>query len=292
MTQLTAETLLNIGFRDVATWAKVNKGDGLSYSFDGANAAADRALLDVRNALYAFVEGDTVKYVGKTARSIRKRFVGYCTPGKSQQTNWRCHQHIKSLLEKGDAIRILVFTPISQLRYGDFEIDLAAGLEESLIAAFAPPWNGRDGTRLITEEAEREATDEPEPSPANESSLTQSPPFSKEMSIGTERAPSAHDHTTFQIRLGPTYYHQGFINPGTEASRHLGKHGDPVIVYLGGKSDTRQSIAWRTPTALLVWSATIDRLRNGSSGTSGLARLSRRRSTTLSTYCCFHRADA
>jgi hypothetical protein len=49
--------------------------------------------------------------------------------------------------------RIFVFAPISDLRYGQFQIDLAAGLEESLIIAVAPPWNGREGKRLLTEEA-------------------------------------------------------------------------------------------------------------------------------------------
>ena len=43
-----------------------------------------------------------------------------------------------------EVLRILVFNPISNLRYGDFDINLAAGLEDSLIAEFSPPWNGRE----------------------------------------------------------------------------------------------------------------------------------------------------
>ena len=116
----------------MAKWTNADNAGGIKYSFDRANATADLVLLDVRNALYAFVQGDTVSYIGKTARSIKKRFIGYCTPNKSQRTNWRCHNKIKALLKEHKAIRILVFTPISQLRYGEFEIDLAAGLEEAL----------------------------------------------------------------------------------------------------------------------------------------------------------------
>ena len=34
----------------------------------------------------------------------------------------------------------------------------------------------------------------------------------------------------FTIRLGPTYYNQGILNPGVDASRFLGKDGDPIRI--------------------------------------------------------------
>jgi hypothetical protein len=68
MEQLNAETLLNIGFRDIAKWVKADNENGIDYLLDGKNAA----MLDVRNALYAFVHGENVNYIGKTARSIKK----------------------------------------------------------------------------------------------------------------------------------------------------------------------------------------------------------------------------
>src|SRR4051794_26181035 len=162
MTELSAETLLNIGFRDVGKWLATDDGFNIRYVLDGSGAAANDAMLDVRNALYAFVQGGKVNYIGKTARSIRKRFIGYCNPGSTQQTNQRCHDNIKASLKCSVETRVFLFTPISDLRYGEFQIDLAAALEESLIVAFAPPWNGREGKRLLTEEAEREKTEESE----------------------------------------------------------------------------------------------------------------------------------
>ena len=93
----------------------------------------------------ALVQGifDEIGNDGKTARSIKKRFVGYCTAGKTERTggvtNWRCHHKIKALLKEDIVVRSLAFTPISHLRYGEFEIDLAAGLEEALIMMFKPP---------------------------------------------------------------------------------------------------------------------------------------------------------
>lgn len=247
MEQLNVETLLNIGFRDIGKWVAANNGN-IEYALDGANATADRVLLDVRNALYAFVMDDTVCYIGKTARSIKKRFVGYCKPGKTQKTNWRCHANIKGLLKVGTNVRILVFTPISDLRYGDFQIDLAAGLEEALIVSFSPPWNGREGKRPITEEAEREATEEAEDALADVANP------GKRLSASPEaRAPSSPQSTqpqaTFQIRLGSAYYNQGLINPGVQASERLGEHGDPVIVYLGNESEQVNSVINRTANA-------------------------------------------
>jgi hypothetical protein len=236
MTQLTADSLLNIGFRDVAKWVLANNGGGIAYELDGTNATAHRAMLDVRNALYAFVHGETLNYIGKTARSIKKRFIGYCNPGSAQVTNQRCHALIKAACQQSKETRIFVFTPISDLSYGEFRLDLAAGLEESLIVAFAPPWNGREGTRLLTEEAEREVTEEFKPGRVNTNfafALEPSAPHAALASPPTNRAEQA----TFQIRLGTAYYNQGLINPGIEASQFLGEDGDPVIVYLGTEFD-------------------------------------------------------
>jgi hypothetical protein len=244
--QLTADTLLNTGFRDVAKWVKADNDSSITYELDGANVTAHRAMLDVRNALYAFVQGDNVSYIGKTARSIKKRFVGYCTPGSTQQTNQRCHENIKALLKRGIETRIFVFTPISDLRYGEVQIDLAAGLEESLIVAFAPPWNGREGKRLLTEEAEREATEDSELGQATEPREVVAA-----MAASNEPLPATTTsrQMTFPIRLGAAYYNQGLINPGTDASRYLGNDGDPVIVYLGSDSEQVDSVINRSANA-------------------------------------------
>src|SRR6266705_3240891 len=59
-----AEILLNIGFRDIAKWVRADP-DGIGYVLDGTNAGANRALLEIRNALYAFAQGDKVNYIGK-----------------------------------------------------------------------------------------------------------------------------------------------------------------------------------------------------------------------------------
>ncbi|MBT1160043.1 hypothetical protein J1C56_31425 [Aminobacter anthyllidis] len=42
---------------------------------------------------------------------------------------------------------------------------------------------------------------------------------------------------TFTVVLGPTYYDKGFLNPGVEASRHLGKDGDPIRILFDDGSE-------------------------------------------------------
>lgn len=185
-------------------------------------------MLDTPNALYAFLCDDEVLYIGKTARSIRRRFRTYRKPGSAQSTNIKNNGNIKRLITSGKIVRIAVFTPVSQLRYGDFEIDLAAGLESSLIASFVPPWNGRDGGQLISESAEREIEEDG-------ASLTDNPPSMPD-------PPRA----TFQIKLGDTYYERGIINPGADASRFLGRHGDLLFIGLGSQDNVVASRINRT----------------------------------------------
>jgi hypothetical protein len=223
---LSIEVLLNLGFVDIARW--VSRGDLLAFEVDHDDAAALDLKLDDPAALYAFVEGDQVRYIGKTARSVRKRFAGYCRPGPRQSTNIRCHKRINEALASGNEVRILLFTPITHLRYGDFDINLAAGLEDSLIKAFDPPWNGREYGQPISEEAEREE---------KETSATRS-----EIAPAVE-LPSAASPARFPITVGPTYYSQGFINPGVAASEQLGDDGEPIrVIFDDGTPPVLSSI--------------------------------------------------
>lgn len=174
-------------------------------------------------------------YIGKTARSIRKRFVGYCRPGVSQVTNRRCHLKIKLAIDAGKEIRVLVFAPIPDLRYSDFEINLAAGLEDSLIRKFDPPWNGGDRGKTISESAERE-----EAELGSAASLAQSD--------GASVAPSQTSQplTTFIITLGATYFSKGILNPGIRASEYLGAGGDPIRILFSDGSEPVVSMINRT----------------------------------------------
>ncbi|PTM39379.1 GIY-YIG nuclease family protein [Bosea sp. 124] len=214
MTSLTKENLTLIGFADVGAW--LTSRQTIAVKLDGEKATVNDVLVDTPNALYAFVRGDVVQYIGKTTQSLRKRFAGYRNPGQGQRTNLRCNAKIREVLAAGDEVRILVFTPIPDLRYGDYDINLAAGLEDALIKAFDPPWNGRDKGKPVTEEAEREKAEEE----------VEAPTAAEQAKLSFHQGPAF----PFEITLGQAYYHQGFINPGVAASHHLGEDGEPIQV--------------------------------------------------------------
>lgn len=241
MPQFTVDTLVDIGFVDVGCWSARDTGK-LDYRLDRPTEHTDKLLLEETNSLYAFIHGGEVKYVGKTARTLRERFAGYRNPQPSQSMNVRCNAKILQALEKGQIVRIFVFNPISHLRYGEFEVNLAAGLEDSLIAAFSPPWNGRERNQSISEEAERESKDVGEQENTIQN-LADSAPASS-LSLGSL--------ASFEIKLGEAYFNQGIINPGKDASLHLGNDHEPIVVNF---DDGTASVVSR-----------INRTANGASG--------------------------
>jgi hypothetical protein len=138
--------LLAIGLEDAARW----QTDGKKLKHVGDKSANWQRLTAIPNCLYAFCCEDDVLYIGKTTKTLAKRFVGYCDPGNGRATNWKCHQKIRSLLQEGKNVRIFVLPSHSHLSWGGFEINLAAGLEDALVKAFKPPWNGSN-KHLLTE---------------------------------------------------------------------------------------------------------------------------------------------
>lgn len=100
--------------------------------------------------LYAFVVQDRVMYLGKSIHSLSRRMYGYERPGPTQNTNIKNHANIKALLLSGDRVRILAFAPVEKLLYRGVEVNLAAGLEDALIARLQPLWNYRGATASTT----------------------------------------------------------------------------------------------------------------------------------------------
>jgi hypothetical protein len=136
--------LLAIGLQDAACW-QIN---GKKLKHVGDKSANWQRLTAIPNCLYAFCCGNGVLYIGKTTKTLSKRFVGYCDPGNGRATNWKCHQKIRALLHADKSVRILVLPSHSHLSWGGFEINLAAGLEDALVKAFNPPWNGSNKNPL------------------------------------------------------------------------------------------------------------------------------------------------
>ena len=63
---------------------------------------------------------------------------GYQNPGPSQNTNIRNNNLIKEFLSRGESVDIFALPDNGLLHYGDFHINLAAGLEDSIVSSLKP----------------------------------------------------------------------------------------------------------------------------------------------------------
>ena len=91
--------MAEIGFKDAAQWTIVDDRK-IQVSVDDDKEWQN--CKEAKNALYAFYVGAEVMYVGKTARTLEKRFLGYTDPGKTQATNRKCHDEIRKQLKAQD----------------------------------------------------------------------------------------------------------------------------------------------------------------------------------------------
>ena len=123
--------LLDIGFRKVGSWKQTASGIVCTLN----------ECAEARNILYSFVCGQTVLYVGKTTQPLKKRMYGYQNPGPTQSTNIKGNRNISDLLADGKQVDIYGLPDDGLLHRGVFHINLAAGLEDSILETLDPLWN-------------------------------------------------------------------------------------------------------------------------------------------------------
>ena len=88
-------------------------------------------------------------YVGKTNQSLRTRMSGYKSPSATQSTNIKNNCNIRDSIASGRHVEIYVLPDNGLLHYGMFHVNLAAGLEDSVVREMDPPWNGGQKESLI-----------------------------------------------------------------------------------------------------------------------------------------------
>jgi hypothetical protein len=191
--------LLDIGFQPSGHW--LFEGEELICALTRHAAQ--------RNVLYAFVCDGQVTYIGKTTQSLRQRMYGYRRPGAGQVTNLRNHASLRNQLSQGVAVEILTLPDNGLLRYGQFHLNLAAGLEDDLIRVIDPTWNGG----LVDD-----GVHPPAPPPVLDVEPSEEPP---EPTVGS-----------FTFVLGQTYFNQGFFNVGVVSQELLGADSEPIDIYL------------------------------------------------------------
>lgn len=125
------DRLLAMGFRPAATWHL--ESTGLECVFHEHASA--------QNILYTFVSGRAVLYIGKTVRTLKQRMYGYRRPVPTQSTNLKGNRLIREVLAQGTPVEVYALPDHGLLYYGGFHINLAAGLEDSLVGILKPAWN-------------------------------------------------------------------------------------------------------------------------------------------------------
>lgn len=166
------------------------------------------------NVLYAFVCSDEVMYVGKTTKTLRRRMLGYMRPSSTQATNLRNHRNLLELLSRGRECLIFAWADLGLHRFGDFAINFAAALEDSIIATLAPPWNGGRATQST------ETPDEANP-----------PDGSPEAQM--EALAIEQNEERFLVEVGKTYFNNGFFNVPASCGNLFGSDKALLNIYCG-----------------------------------------------------------
>ncbi len=120
-----------IGFKKVGTW----NIDGETVSLKIGEESSSK------NVLYSFVVDGELKYIGKTTQALKKRMYGYKNPGPTQSTNIKNNQLIKNALKENSKVELFVLPDHGLLHFGEFHVNLAAGLEDSIVRTLLPEWN-------------------------------------------------------------------------------------------------------------------------------------------------------
>ncbi|RQQ52258.1 GIY-YIG nuclease family protein [Burkholderia stagnalis] len=200
--------LFEIGFAPVGCWRLR----------DGTLFLELTDKVDHANVLYAFISGDDVLYVGKTTKTLRGRLASYLKPSESQRTNTRNNGAIRGLLSAGQEVDILALPDLGLHRYGEFKINFAAALEDSIIKTLSPPWNG-----VRSKSTKDDGDDENQPE------------FDADDAACDIEAEMSASAPSFQFVLQPTYYKNGFFNVSVENQHLFGPQGAGIDIYCGSE---------------------------------------------------------
>ena len=133
------QRLKNIGFIKVGEW-KIT---------DNYFAHTIEKHLAEKKMLYAFVSDNDVLYIGKTIDTLKNRMTGYKNANSTQKTNVRVKAKIIELLDTGKEVCIYILIDKTEFKFGDYNLCLASGLEDTLIADIRPKWNDRGVLKII-----------------------------------------------------------------------------------------------------------------------------------------------
>jgi hypothetical protein len=178
------ERLLELGFVQQGEWLITDN----SIDYNIGNSLENCSLL------YCFAVDNVPKYIGVTRKGLNNRMYQYKNPSVSQTTNTRINNKIRETLNE---TRVQIYTLVDngQLQISGFSVNIAFGLEHTLITEYNPEWN----------------------------LMGRQTPLNNAIEHPIEQV-------NFGIRLVQTYKNQGFINIPVAYEEYFGMDYDMINV--------------------------------------------------------------
>jgi hypothetical protein len=233
------DRLLRIGFEAAGEWHIT--GERIRARFDRHAGQ--------QNVLYAFVRNGEVMYVGQSERTLRERMRNYASPSeKGNSTNQKINRNIAELLRSRVSVEIFALPDNGLMHYGQFHLNLAAGLEKSIIRELLPPWNwkSRNGEKvLVTERDDVVKTEQGSDRGAKDGAAQETSAEDAEddalggteddqsLSDGSENETPPEPIGSFEFKLERTYWKDGFFNGKNVGSPLLGEHNAKIEIFYG-----------------------------------------------------------
>ena len=210
------QRLREIGFELAGEWLLEEAGPAIDVRRYGAAA----------NVLYAFASDNELLYIGRSGRSLGARMQGYELGGPARSVRARNRERIIGMLMLDQQVALYAMPDPGAMLYGSFRVNLAAGLQHSLIDALDPPWN-KSASSLF---------DSAEPTPLN---MVASAARQRRHSAGDDDpAVLTTEQSGYRFLVGYMYMDKGFFNVPARYSRLFGKDREKIKILCGRDKST------------------------------------------------------
>ena len=212
------ERLQEIGFEFAGEWLLETDGPCIEV----------RRYAAAVNVLYAFVSESELLYIGRSGRSLGVRMQGYELGGPPRSVRARNRERIIGMLMLDQQVALHAMSDPGAMVYGSFRVNLAAGLQHSLIDALDPPWNQAVGSSV-------ERTDL---TPLNAVAPTARKRHREASSEHDDHAVLTTEQSGYRFLVGYMYMSKGFFNVPVRYSPLFGNDREKIKILCGREKST------------------------------------------------------
>ena len=243
------DKLLNLGFRESARAEIINNQFQITISRNEYS----------RNILYVFVvkRGDDIsnwhiRYIGHSRKSFRNRMYGY-QQGNGQAVNNRIHIEMRERCINGEEVIVYCLPDLFNMQLHDLHLDVAAGLEYSLINYYVTynVENNHPSLQNIAGNPNYNFQGIPNVNQVLDADRNEEEQEYLNNQIPPQNLPVIE---SFNQVLGVTYWRHPFINIPTRLSKYFGETGETVEISV-----------FVNETRTLLFTATTNREANTNS---------------------------